>query len=273
MTEHLRDYRTACNEVAKALLAQFDGGLAMTRPVSGATGAVVAQFTTRALRTYQAILLLCENGYGVESQSLVRMLLEDLINLRYVASAPEELSRAWAEHESRRRYQFYLSQREDDPDIEPPADLTELEAQYRADEAAVRSRHKSKKLSQRQVESEIREMSWTTLGLRGRARAADKSGKYEHTGHGDDQMYPYLCEHAQGGSTLASDYLEDVDGEVHGVPNPVGYKAVTPRVLATWYVHWIQGALGDLGLADAVDVMAIARAHADFDAPTSDLRR
>jgi hypothetical protein len=267
------DYRAACAEVAKALLAQFEGGLTMRRPRCTEAIAVVGQFTTRALRNYQAVILLCDCGHGVEAQALLRLLLEDLINLRFIATDPMRLSKAWVRQEGRRRYQYHLSEREKDPDRKPPDDIATLRGLYAADARAVRTTPKGRKMSKQQVADAIAKMSWTKLGLRSRARAADASGKYEHTEHGYLQFYPYLCDHTHGSSTLAADYLQDVNGEIHVVPDDQTYKSVTPKVLATWYVHSIQRALGDLGLEHVVDVMEIAKRHADFETPTSDLLR
>jgi len=268
------DYYTAGHAVARAVRALFDGpGLAMRPDLQGELLGIVAQFTTRTMRTYEALLLLCESGYGVESQSFVRMLLEDLINLRYLATDPKNLSTAWAEHESRRRYQYFLRQRESDPDTEPPDDMPELEAQYRADERMVRSWPQGRKMQPKQVVREIAKMQWTPKSVLFRAREADASGRYEGTERGYEQLYPYLCEHTHGSAAVARDYLAEIDGRVHVVADQESYKSISPVVLGTWYLHWIQQVLGDLGLTDPVDVMAIAGHYADFDHRASDLDR
>ena len=268
------DYYEAGHAVTRAVRSLFDGqGLAMRADLQGELLGLVAQFATRTMRTYEALLLLCESGYGVESQSFVRILLEDLINLRYIATDPKNLSAAWAEHESRRRYQYFLRQRETDPKTRAPADLPELEARYRADERMVRSWPQGRKMHPPQVIREIAKMQWTPKSVLFRAREADASGRYQGTERGYEQLYPYLCEHTHGSSAVARDYLAEIDGHVHVVADQESYKSVSPLVLGTWYLHWLQQVLGDLGLTDPVDVMAIASNFADFEHGATDLDR
>lgn len=267
-------YHEAGREVVRALRALFESGLALEGAACDEVVGLVGYFTTRTMRLYEAVLTLCESGYGVESQSLVRMLLEDLITLRYVATDPVALSVAWTRHESRRRYYYFLRARERDPDAEAPGDLEELEAQYRHDERTARVKMpKGRRPTREQVARRVAKMSWAAHSLHGQAREADRSGMYEGTEAAYDEFYPYLCEHTHGSVALARDYVTDVDGQVQVVPDQEGYKSVTPLVLATWYLHWAQRALGDLGLVGHVDVMAVAGGLADFEGGLADLER
>jgi hypothetical protein len=267
-------YWRAGHAVAAAVHAAFDGsGLEIRADIGRDAIGVVAHFATRSVRNYEAVLLLSEGGYGVEAQSIVRMMLEDLVTLRYIASGPASLATDWVEHEGRRRYQYIVSRLAEDPDFDLPQDMTDLEAQHARDLETARSARKMGRVTSSSLEKDVARMGWTPLSLVLRARRADESGKYEHTEHGYHQFYPYLCEHVHGSSASARDYMADVNGMIHVVPDRGEYKCLSPLVLATWYLHWIHRVLGDMGLAQPLDVMSIAATHADFDHGVTDLER
>ncbi len=250
-----KSYINAGQKVVTAIDELFVDGINLTYTgvpqVCGLTG----YYWTRARRNYIAVLLLCDKGYGVEAQVLVRTMLEDLIDLRYIATDPENLSVRWAEHEGRYRYNHYRKALEAGENPEPPDDLAEL-LELAARDAELPKKHRPKN-------------SWTPLQIKERACEADRLGKLKGAEHSYG-LYQSLCEHTHGSVVAAKDYLEMVDGVTHLVPEPSGYKRVTSLAIATWLLHWTLKALNSIGLQGELDVMELANQYANFNEPTVD---
>jgi hypothetical protein len=268
------NYQRAAQAVIEALDLSYKDGISVKSPSSPFVAPLVAFYATRTLRYYEAILMLAQGGFAVEAQPLVRVLLEDLINLRYIATGPDRLADEWAQHEARVRHRLHRQWAAANSGIEPPTDIEELERQYKRDVEKIRSRRNGRRLSQRKVVDEIDRMSWAgNLGLAARAKAADASGKYANTEHGHRQFYWYLCDSTHGNASGLYDYFADVSGDLHVLGHQGAYKRDTVVFLATRYLHFIQGALRDLGLVSDVDVFGVATDYVDVDSGPDDFDR
>ena len=66
-------------------------------------------FFCKAYKTYQAVHLLCKEGYEQDATILNRSIYELGLQARYMMLDPKKNGRSWAEHEEVARYKFYLN--------------------------------------------------------------------------------------------------------------------------------------------------------------------
>lgn len=274
MTSDTRDtpenYYRAAHDVLDAMNALFDdGGLTVRDDTSGACLGVTYYYMARAIRNYGAVLTLCEQDYGVEAQAIIRLMLEDTIDVRYISTDPEVLSEEWWRHENRSRYYYYMKSLGEGRDPEPPSDLEELKKSIEADkrEAAELA---GEGATPEQVNRLLLKGRWTRLNLHERAKIADKQWDGTLKAY---KFYGYLCEHSHGNAALAKDYLVPVDGDIHVALDQEGYKSVTPITLATFYAYWLLHALTSLALDEFPNLIAVAEAHVDIQSGYPDLDR
>ena len=239
------------NDRAQALGVAFDDGVEVEAR-AGTSGALVcAYFAMRTYRQLAAAVHLCSHGFGVESQSLLRNMAQDMADVRYIATDPSVLAESWRQHESRRRYYTYISRR-GRQEIDEPADFAELEELIDADWAEAKSlagakHHKEAHIVSRgMARNFLLKDRWTRLSIRGAAEAAEKKypGTLEMFG-----WYSFLSENAHGSPALAGDYLQSVDGvpyvKDHRDPT---FKSASLALAALVQAHAVFVALRDIGL-------------------------
>jgi len=265
------DYYKAAHAVLDTMNALFgNGGMEVRDDTSGAQLGVTYYYVARAIRNYAAVLVLCERGYGVEAQTIVRLMLEDTIDVRYITTNPEVLSDEWWRHENRARYYYYLKALGRDKNTEPPSDLAELKKSIEHDKRDA-AELAGEGATPEQVSKLLLKGKWTRTNLHERAKLADK--QWSGTLKEYRNLYGYLCEHTHGNASLAQDYLGQEDGEIRVFVDPDGYKSVTPLTLATFNAYWTLHALTLLALPEAPDLIAVAEQYIDIQAELNDLER
>ncbi|MDO9108900.1 MAG: DUF5677 domain-containing protein [Coriobacteriia bacterium] len=253
--ESPEECRVAALEIAAAraetLAAALDGGVEVETRNGWPAAMVCAHYAMRTSRTLSAAVHLCANSFGVESQSLLRNMSQDMVEVRYIATDPVVLSEQWRVHESRRRYYVYNS-RVELQEMDEPEDLNELEQLIESDwnearDLAAAKLHKEpKNVSNREARRYLLKDRWTRLNIHQVAEAATQ--KYPDTME-LFEWYPYLSDHAHGSAGLTGDYLQKQGSQLfvkdHRDPRfKSGSMAVSALVLA----HSVLVGLNDIGL-------------------------
>lgn len=236
---------------ASELAALLDDGVQVSTEFGWSAALVCAFFGVRTSRALSAVVHLCQNSFGVESQAILRNMLQDLVDVRFMATSPGLLCEQWREHESRRRYYTYVTRRELQ-EIDEPGDFAELQALIERDwdgakRIAAGKLHKdAANVSRTQARKYLLKDRWTRLSIRETAQKATE--KYpdtaEHFG-----WYPYLSEHAHGSPGLAGDYLQSHDSQVYlkDFRDP-HFKSASMAVSGLVYAHATFVGLRDIGL-------------------------
>jgi len=236
---------------ADDLAVALDGGVEVRSDHGWPAALVCAFFSVRTSRALSAVVSLCSNSFGVESQSLLRSMLQDLVDVRYIATDPEPLSEQWRIHESRRRYYTYMMRKELQ-DMEQPDDFDELQAIIDQDwvearEIAATKKHKQlANVSRRDARGFLLKDRWARLNIHETAKRANY--KYPDT-FKLFEWYPYLCEHAHGSPGLAGDYLQKTDAQIYIKDyRDSRFKSASMAISALVYAHATFVGLRDIGL-------------------------
>lgn len=274
MTSNTRNtpenYYRAAHDVSDTLNALFaDGRLAVRNDTSDGCLGVTYYYVARTIRNYAAILTLCERGYGVEAQAILRLMLEDTIDVRYISSDPDVLSEEWWRHESRSRYYYYMKCLGEGRNPEPPSDLAELKEGIEADRREAVDLA-GEGATPEQVNRLLLKGKWTRMNLHERAKVANRQWDGTLKAY---KFYGYLCEHSHGNAALAKDCLVPVDGDIRVALDQEGYKSVTPITLATFYAYWLLHALNSLALDEFPNLIAVAERYVDIQGEVPDLDR
>ena len=247
------DYYKAAREGLAVLNALFDGGGLEVKPPAAACIGVITYYTARTIRGYAAVLTLCEQGFGVEAQAVVRGMLEDVVDTRYISTDPTVLAEEWVRHESRARYYAIKRLRDADKKPDLPDDYAELQEVVKQDK--VRARELAGEgANSRQVGNFRLKKKWTLVSLSDRAKAAQK--KWDDT-LDTFEFYDYLCNHTHGSAALAGDYVAKQGGYMVAALEQGGYKSVTPLMLAAYYASLTFGALHSMGMVEDPEVMDV----------------
>ena len=244
-------HTAALNEVrdrAEQLRALLAHGLKISNKTGQHAAVFVALFATRTSRNLDAVITLCSGGFGIESQALLRVMSQDMVEVRYVATDPQVLPAKWCEHESRRRYYAYAKHVEK-TGAPPPTDMDELKALIARDREDARraaaERLGKEKPSAKEVRRFLLKNRWTRLNI---AQAADEAEKrFEGTVAAHD-WYEYLSEHAHGSAASARDYLKGRDGTFFTNPHDPAFKSAPMAIAALHYAYLVFVALADMGL-------------------------
>ena len=232
-------------EQLRALLAQ---GLKVSNKNGQHAAVFVALFATRTSRNLDAVITLCSGGFGIESQALLRVMSQDMVEVRYVATDPLVLPAKWCEHESRRRYYAYTKHVKS-TGTPPPADMDDLKAliaRDREDAKRVAAERLGKeKPSAKEARRFLLRTRWTRLSI---AQVADEAEKVFEGTVAAHEWYEYLSEHAHGSAASARDYLEEKDGAFFTNPHDASFKSAPMAIAALHYTHLILEALVELGL-------------------------
>jgi len=255
--KRLRALQIADDRVSELAIA-FDGGVEIESKAGQAGMLVCAYFAMRTCRQASAVVHLCAHGFGVESQSLLRNMIQDMADVRYIATNPTELAETWCAHESRRRYYTYVS-RKAEGKLDAPPDLDELKVLIEADwreakQLAAERHHKSvQSVSRKEARNFLLKDRWTRLSIRAAAEAAETKypGTLQIFG-----WYKFLSENAHGSPALATDYLKQHNGHLYVKDHrdPV-FKSASLALAALVHAHAILVALHDIGLKYDPDVL------------------
>lgn len=94
---------------------------------------VLQLFFSRARRTFRAVRLLADNGYGEQALVLVRTLYEDTVNLLYISTNPDRLAKLFLEYAHFRNFKYLQYLQEHYPEslkLEGPDTLHGLIHEY-----------------------------------------------------------------------------------------------------------------------------------------------
>jgi len=235
-------HTAALNEVAeraeqlRALLAK---GLKVSNKNGQHAAVFVAFFATRTSRNLDAVITLCSSGFGIESQALLRVMSQDMVEVRYVATDPLVLPAKWCEHESRRRY-YAFTKHVKKTGAPSPHDMDELMALIERDKQDGRrvaaERLGKEKPSAKEARRFQLKHRWTHLSI---ARAAEEAEKQFGGTVAAHEWYEYLSEHAHGSAASARDYLEEKDGVFFTNPHDASFKSAPMAIAALHYTHLI----------------------------------
>lgn len=79
-----------------------------TAPSKTRKSDIVLGIVAKAIRSHSAAVILCKSGYGMEADSIVRSMLEDLVNLTYILNEIKRDTRARRYIEHIRVQQFFM---------------------------------------------------------------------------------------------------------------------------------------------------------------------
>jgi hypothetical protein len=265
------NYYEAAHAIVHEMNALFDDeGLAIRPPnMNMDCAAVVSYYTVRATRSFAAVLVLCERGFGVEAQGIVRSMLEDVADVRYIAAQPDVLPAEWVRHESRARYYMYKHLLGRNEPTTPPDDLAELEKVIEEDKQRARE-SAGEGANSDKVNRHMLKNKWTLLSQQDRVKLAQRKWKDTKKVW---EFYPYLCNHAHGSAALSSDYIAHQNGHVVAVLDQDGYKSTTPLTLAVYYASLIFEALTHLGLVHEPRISEVLEERGVDIASLDDLER
>ncbi|NTW28013.1 MAG: hypothetical protein HGA39_01420 [Coriobacteriia bacterium] len=240
------------SERAGALTAGLGAGIEVLGTYGPSAAVVCAFYGVRTSRLLSAVALLCRSSFGVESQSLLRSMLQDVADVRYIATDPVALCEQWRQHGSRRRYYAYKMVTDDPQGTDIPCDFEDLERLIEADWAEARriaaekTQQDIKKVSKTKAGRYLLKDRWTRKTIRQAAEIAN--AKYPDT-LDLFRGYQYLCEHTHGSPGLASDYLVKHDSRLCVRDrHDAAFKSASMALQALVFAHATLGALSDIGL-------------------------
>ncbi len=146
-------------------------------------------FLGKTVTTFYAVSALCNMGYGQDAIVLVRTMLENLINYRYINQEPEERSQLFIEFDyikakkRLRTYSALFPEKEIDPEV-----LKEIDEKY---SRVIDNYPKSISCS----------LQWAGKNNADMAKACDLENLYQ-------MIYPLASSFAHGGSESTVDYIE-----------------------------------------------------------------
>ncbi len=256
------DYIRAATSAIEALVATSDSGLVFAQGSLDAKAVFASFFFARTTRNLSASVLLCGADHGIEAQALLRLLIEDMIEARYVASDADVLATRWLDHEDRTRYYTWLEKLGGDPDMLSDAERMRMEALIARDHEEARA-SAGPNASADKIASRTLKRRWTHKTMLRRAQIAQKRFPDTQEHHA---LYKLLCDSVHASAGLMSDYLT-IEGDVPRVRmRAEGYKSATVATLSIYYAAATIATLSEFGLRDAPDVMALASEHLDFEA-------
>lgn len=259
------DFIRAASEAVEALVRTSDERLRFTQHDIDARRLFAAFFYARTTRFLSATTLLAGVDHGIEAQALLRLLIEDMIEVRYVATEPEELAQRWLDHQDRTRYYAWTEQFGSDPDMYTPEQIARMEALI--DRDVEEARESVGDGNPDRIAGRILKRRWTNRTMLRRAQVASKRFPDTLDHH---VFYRMLCDAVHASAGLMNDYIVAVDGRPSIRMRADGYKSTTVGVLALHYASLTIEALSEFGLENAPDIAAIATSYIDFDAYSFD---
>lgn len=255
------DYVRAASAAIENLVAASDRGLTFSQGRLDAKAVLASFFFARTTRSLSASILLCGADHGIEAQALLRLLIEDMIEVRYIASDAEELAVRWLEHEDRTRYYTWTERLGGDPDMVRACDRERMTALIARDRAQA-EKAAGIGASQDRIASRQLKRRWTHKTMLRRAQAAEKvyPDTMEH-----HALYKLLCDSVHASAGLMSDYLTVENGSPVVHMRAAGYKSQTVATLSIYYAAKTIEALSAFGLTGAPDVLSLAAEYLDFD--------
>lgn len=254
------DFIRAATLAIEALVQTSDQRLRFAQDEVDARRMFAAFFFARTTRFLSATTLLAGVDHGIEAQALLRLLIEDMIEVRYVASDPIELSQRWLDHQDRTRYYAWTEQFGSDPSMYTPEQIARMEALI--DRDVEEARESVGDGNRDRIAGRILKRRWTNRTMLRRAQIASK--KYPDT-LDHHVFYRMLCDAVHASAGLMNDYIYAKDGRAAIRMRADGYKSTTVGVLAILYASLTIEVLSEFGLVNAPDIAAIAAPWIDFD--------
>jgi hypothetical protein len=211
---------------------------------------VAAALANRGKRYFEALLLLCKRGHAMEAQSLLRTMVQDVIDLRYLATDPETLVEEWAKHADRRRYCVWERIKRENPGAEKPPDMDEIERWVL--EERKEAKRKAKEKGSKNWKAFVPHQRWTVKTIEQAAWAADESGKWGDTVATAYGLYRNLSEPAHGSAVGASDYVQSQNGLLV-FRTPDDFMLIPVLRLGLSFIVWHFEALTYLGVQIDLD--------------------
>ncbi|GAB4287076.1 MAG: hypothetical protein Kow0067_11570 [Coriobacteriia bacterium] len=200
----------------------LDAGLEFEHGVPAFVGSL---FVIRCLRNLNAVRLLCEAGYAVEAQTLLRGMVEDAVTLGYISTDAEKLAQRWLSFENRR--------------LATGAEIAAALRQGSEPEAPVAETDTQR--------DKPRYERWTRLSLNQMAKRADRvmPGILEYLGY----VYPILSDRAHGNTSASSSYARaHPDGTLEARYLPSGEQVAITLVNAMTIAVATLDRAADLGV-------------------------
>lgn len=97
--DRFNDIVAAGRSATAVMFGWLDAGLEFERSTEGLVGSL---FLIRAARNLNAVHMLCEAGYAVEAQTMLRTMVEDVVTISYISTKPEQLATDWLTFENPR---------------------------------------------------------------------------------------------------------------------------------------------------------------------------
>ena len=259
--ESSTDFIRAATLAVEALVNTSDSGLEFSQEGFDARKMFAAFFFARTTRFLSATTLLAGVDHGIEAQALLRLLIEDLIEVRYVASDPVELAQRWLDHQDRTRYYAWTEQFGSDHSLYTSEQIARMEALI--DRDVQEARESVGDGNPDRIAGRILKRRWTNRTMLRRAQVASRRFPDTVDHH---VLYRMLCDAVHASAGLMNDYLLLKDGRLTIRMRADGYKSTTVGVLAIHYVSLTMEALSEFGLTNAPDIAAIARPYIDLGA-------
>ncbi|MBN2823437.1 MAG: hypothetical protein JXR33_09650 [Coriobacteriia bacterium] len=176
----------ASKSAVQIAFAWLDEGLEFERTTQAFVGTL---FLIRGARNFNAVQILCEAGYAVEAQTMLRTMVEDVVTLSYISTKPEKLAEAWLTFENPRLAQS-------------------LELLAKAHGQNIPEGNERPRFAR-----------WTRLSLFQMAEKADRvtPGIAEYL----DFVYPVLSDRAHGNTSSSTSYARTyADGTIEALYKP-----------------------------------------------------
>jgi len=184
------DLLAAGREAIGVMFGWLDVGLTFERTTPALVGSL---FLIRGARNLNAVQLLCDAGYAVEAQTMLRTMVEDVVTLSYISTKPEKLAEDWLTFENPRL-----------------AQSLEMLDKVRREQLGEKTADTAER---------PRFARWTRLSLFGMAEKADKvtPGIAEYL----DFVYPVLSDRAHGNTSSSTSYAKAYpDGTIEALYRP-----------------------------------------------------
>jgi len=170
--DRVKHVLAAGRSATEVMFGWLDAGMKFEPSTEGLVGSL---FLVRVARNMNAVQLLCDAGYAVEAQTMLRTMVEDVVTISYISTKPAKLAEDWLTFENPRLAQSLEL-------------LAKAQGLLPEEESPERPRF----------------ARWTRLSLFAMAEKADKvtPGIAEYL----DFVYPVLSDRAHGNTSSSTAY-------------------------------------------------------------------
>jgi hypothetical protein len=167
---------------------------------------VALSFLLRLYHQLNAIALLTLNGMAAQSKLQLRSLVEMAIDLRYIATNPDDLAQLYLLHECATRYRDGKELQDDGTELPPEAlrNLAELEPMVH-EYLALLTRVEGKAFDKPP------RSSWTVHNI---AERANQGHRHFHDNEKIYSLYKWLCISMHGEARCHKDFVRKINGSI-----------------------------------------------------------